>query len=68
MAKTKPWQIVKHATGKLCGHLDSRYTIAQEFIGKEKQQHVLRYCGDFISSHGDRDAAIIAAKLHKIGY
>lgn len=57
-------ETIKHDNGRI----DTRYKIAQEFIGKEKPQHVLRFCGDFISSHATYNAAIIAAKLHKLGY
>jgi hypothetical protein len=56
--------ILRHGNGRP----DTRYKIAQEFIGKEKPQHVLRFCGDFISSHATHNEAVIAAKLHKLGY
>lgn len=31
--------------------LDARYTIAMEFTGHAVQQHVLRFCGDYIGGY-----------------
>lgn len=61
-------QVLKHNSGKLCGQWDTRYTVSREFMGQSKLQHILRFCGDYVSSHKDRVSAVIAAKLHKKGY
>lgn len=50
------------------GKHDKRYTIDREYCGQYKPLYVLRFCGDFISSHKNPLDAIQAAKLHKLGY
>lgn len=46
---------------------DKRYKISKEFTGHDsgKKQHVVRFGGDFISSHETKDAAESAAQKHK---
>ncbi|SOK58287.1 hypothetical protein [Yersinia phage fHe-Yen9-04] len=40
-------------------HKDRRYNVNPEFTGHEsgKKQFVIRFCGDFVSSHSKRDEA-----------
>jgi hypothetical protein len=45
---------------------DQRYNIGLEFTGAPTQQHVVRFCGDFISAHEGRGEAEIAALTHAI--
>lgn len=40
---------------------DSRYSIAQEFAGYERPRFVVRFCGEFVSSHATRGGALIRA-------
>ena len=37
--------------------LDARYTIAMEFNGQPVQQHVLRFCGDYMEGYPSLDLA-----------
>lgn len=45
---------------------DGRYDINLEFTGAITQQHVVRFCGDFVSAHDGRGQAEIAALEHCI--
>ena len=40
---------------------DRRYTITLEFCGHETAMHVVRFCGEWVSSHKYEDAAIVRA-------
>ena len=40
--------------------MDNRYSISMEFTGKPKMQHVLRFCGNWISAHSSRVKANFA--------
>lgn len=37
--------------------LDGRYTIAMEFNGKPVQQHVVRFCGEYLGGYGSLEEA-----------
>lgn len=65
--RPKTNHVVKHTTGKMLGKWDERYAITREH-NNGKTSYVFRFCGDVISSHNARDDAVLAAKLHKIGY
>jgi hypothetical protein len=39
---------------------DARFTISKEFCGYAKARHVLRFCGEFLSSHPSEAKARIA--------
>lgn len=44
---------------------DKRYSIGLEFCGHKEQKHVVRFCGDFVTSCDSRDAAVIAVIEHQ---
>jgi hypothetical protein len=43
---------------------DNRYSVNLEFCGHAEQKHVVRFCGEFIASFDDYDAANVAALNH----
>ena len=45
--------------------LDKRYSVQLEYCGHEKPYYVLRFCGEFISSHHDRAQAYQAQSDHE---
>lgn len=51
---------VRHSDGKI----DKRYEITMEYTGKENQQHVARFCGDFISGHDTHVGAALSCVFH----
>ncbi len=40
---------------------DKRYSITREWTGREKPQWVVRFCGEFVSSHAFHSAALMRA-------
>jgi len=44
---------------------DERYTIDLEFCGYPVTKYVLRFCGEFISSHENRNDAILKGIFHQ---
>ena len=40
---------------------DNRYTITLEFCGHKTAMHVVRFCGDWISCHKTKGAALMIA-------
>lgn len=43
---------------------DARYSIRREWCGKAEQQFVVRFCGEFVSSHLAKSDAVKAATAH----
>lgn len=44
---------------------DKRYSLNLEFCGASVAKWVLRFCGDFISSHENRNDAILKGIFHQ---
>jgi len=44
---------------------DARYHIGLEFTGADSQQHVVRFCGEWVSPHSDLKDAEEAQQLHQ---
>ena len=44
--------------------MDNRYTINREFCGHKEQRYVVRWCGDWLSSHDTHVEAVTAAQWH----
>ena len=40
---------------------DQRYTITQEWTGKEKPQYVVRFCGEWVASRQFKSSALTLA-------
>ena len=40
---------------------DKRYTITREWCGYETPMHVVRFCGEWVSCHKYKDAAVLRA-------
>lgn len=40
---------------------DKRYTITHEFCGHETPMHVVRFCGEWVSCHKHKGAALMIA-------
>lgn len=43
---------------------DNRYTVTLEHCGHETPMHVVRFCGDWISCHKTKGAALLVAAGH----
>jgi hypothetical protein len=43
---------------------DQRYTVTQEFTGRDKPQWVVRFCGDWVASSASKSSAIVRAVGH----
>ena len=44
---------------------DKRYTIAAEYAGHARKRHVVRFCGEFVSSHVTKPEAETARVEYK---
>lgn len=42
-------------------HSDPRYTVNREYCGHASPRYVVRFCGDWVSSHSTKGAALTRA-------
>jgi hypothetical protein len=48
--------------------IDRRYSIDRGFCGYEKPRWIVRFCGDFVSSHPTKEGAREAARAHRVAF
>lgn len=58
-SNTQPTNTQIHTKMKL--HSDHRYTVTLEFCGEANPQWIVRFCGEWVSKHANKGAALIRA-------